>query len=306
MKHELKITILLLALFLASQIVGLAIINQYIDHTATAATGVATFKELPYQIERPEIEETSSFSYILIAILLGTALLLFLIKLKKVIFLRLWFFLVVWICLSFAFSAFIPQFIALIIALVIAVWRIYRPNIIIHNAAEIFIYGGLAAIFVPLMNIFAAFMLLLLISIYDMIAVWKSKHMIKLAKFQTKSKIFAGMFLPYKLKEGLIKPKKAKPAPAKAEKIVNVKHAILGGGDIGFPLLFAGVVMKGLMLENSVLIGFLKTLAIPICVTIALMFLFIKGEKDKFYPAMPFLSIGCLAGYLIILGINLL
>ena len=30
---------------------------------------------------------------------------------------------------------------------------------------------------------------------------------------------------------------------------------------------------------------------------IALLILLMKGDKDKFYPAMPFLSVGCLIGY---------
>jgi hypothetical protein len=85
----------------------------------------------------------------------------------------------------------------------------------------------------------------------------------------------------------------------------RVKNAILGGGDIGFPLLFAGAVMKGLMLENTVWIGFLKTLLIPLFTVCALYFLFIKGEDNKFYPAMPFLSAGCFIGYGAILLINL-
>ena len=85
-----------------------------------------------------------------------------------------------------------------------------------------------------------------------------------------------------------------------------MKTAILGGGDIGFPLLFAGVVMKGLMLDNSLMVGFLKTLIIPVVVSIALFLLFVKGQKDKFYPAMPVLSAGCFIGYGILLLINLL
>jgi presenilin-like A22 family membrane protease len=305
MKHELKVTILLLILFFTSQVVGLAIIDRYIDHAATEATGVATFKELPYQVERPEVEEGTSFGYIIVAILIGTAILLLLIRFKKVMIIKAWFFIVAWLCLAFAFSAFISSFVASILAFIVAVWRTYRPNVIIHNVAELFIYGGLAAIFVPMINLFAAFMLLLFISIYDMFAVWHSKHMVKLAKFQTKSNIFAGMLIPYGVKA--ISAKKAKKM-TKTEKLVKVKtrHAILGGGDIGFPLIFAGVVMKGLMLQNTLLIGFLKTLIIPVCVTIALMFLFMKGQKDKFYPAMPFLSMGCVVGYLIILGINLI
>ena len=57
MKHNVKITLLLVALFLVTQIVGLGIVNNYIDKPATLETGNVTFKALPYSIERPEIEE---------------------------------------------------------------------------------------------------------------------------------------------------------------------------------------------------------------------------------------------------------
>ena len=85
-----------------------------------------------------------------------------------------------------------------------------------------------------------------------------------------------------------------------------MKTAVLGGGDIGFPLIFAGVVMKGLMLTNSELAGFLKALIIPIFSALALLVLLTESKKDRFYPAMPFLTIGCLAGYIVLLLINLL
>ncbi len=84
MKHTLKITIMLVLLFFLSQVVGLAITNQYIDHEKTAETGVTTWEELPYDFERPPVEESSSFVYILVAVLLGTGLLMLLIKFKKV------------------------------------------------------------------------------------------------------------------------------------------------------------------------------------------------------------------------------
>lgn len=290
MKHTLKITLILVFFFLISQIIGLAITNKYIDHKATDETGKVVFKALPYNVARPVVEESTSFTYIIAAVLIGTLLVFLLMKFKKVIWWKVWFFLSVWLVLTVAFSAVLKQDIALFLALFLAIWKIFKPNIIIHNLTEIFIYGGLAAILVPMMNIFAGIMLLLLISIYDMIAVWKSKHMIKLAKFQTKSKVFAGLFIPYSTEK---KVKKGVP--------VKVKKAILGGGDIGFPLIFAGIVMKRLMLSNIALIGFLKSLIIPFIVSIALLILFIKGEHDKFYPAMPFLSVGCMIGYLIVL-----
>ena len=295
MKHTLKITMLLVGIFFITQIIGLVITNQYIDHKKTAETGRVEFGPLPYDIERPQVKESTSFIWIIAAILIGTAIFLILIKYKIFKVWKLWFFLAVFSTMAIAFSAFLPQLIAAILAFVFSILKIYKPTTIMQNFTEIFIYGGLAAIFVPIINLFAAFMLLILISIYDIIAVLKTKHMIKLAKFQAKSRIFAGLLIPYKRM-----PEKIEERGAITKKAKKSMVAVLGGGDIGFPLIFAGVVMKGLMLKNTEIIGFLKTLIIPIFVSAALLFLLTKGKKDKFYPAMPYLSTGCFIGYLII------
>lgn len=299
MKHTLKIILLLVFLFFTSQIIGLVITNAYIDHKATEEKGEVIFVSLPYDIERPPVEQKSSFVFIISAVLIGTVLVLLLIKFKKTLLWKIWFFLAVVLCLSIAFSAFINHSIALLLSLVLAGYKIFKHNVIIHNLTEIFVYGGLAAIFVPIMNLFAVVILLILISVYDFFAVFKIKHMVTMAKFQTSSKVFAGLFIPYKGE----KEKNGVKEGIKVKKIT--KTAILGGGDIGFPLLFAGVVMKGLMLESSITVGFLKTLIIPIFVSIALLLLFLKGRKDKFYPAMPFLTVGCFVGYFFVWLVNL-
>ena len=295
MKHTLKITLLLVFIFFIAQVIGLSVTNKYIDHKATEISGNVTFEALPYNLERPEIEESSSYIYLLVAIIVVTLLLLLIIRFKKIGLWKLWFFLAVFFTMAIAFSAFIPQAVAAILALILAIMKIYRPTTIINNSTEIFIYGGLAAIFVPVINIFAAFMLLILISIYDVIAVRYTKHMVKLAEFQTKSNVFAGLMIPYEWKKGKIKTK-GKGVGEKGAKI-----AVLGGGDIGFPLLFAGVVMKSLMLSNPELIGFLKALIIPVFVSLALLYLLASAKKDKFYPAMPYLTVGCVVGYFVVL-----
>ena len=53
--------------------------------------------------------------------------------------------------------------------------------------------------------------------------------------------------------------------------------------------MFAGVVMGK--------VGFVNALVIPACAAIALFLLLYFGKKDRFYPAMPFITAGCLAGY---------
>lgn len=298
MKHTVRITILLIVIFLIAQIMGLTILNKYIDHKTTAVTGEVEFEELPYDIERPQMEAKTSVLYVVGVIIIGTIFVLLLIRFKQVTIWKIWFLFAVFFALIFAFGAFMPQFFALLFALIFALWKIYRPNVIVHNFTEVFMYGGIAAIFVPVLNVFWVFILLLVISAYDMFAVWKSKHMIKMAKFQASSRIFAGLLIPYKMP---LKPlKKITKKMLKKRVKVQAKTAILGGGDIAFPLFFAGVVMKDLMLKYSLSLGFLLSLIVPVTTTIALAVLLFKSRKDRFYPAMPFVSIGCFVGYVIV------
>jgi len=290
MKHSAEVTLILMGLFLGAQIMGLFIIDQYreVEFSETGEINIS-YSALPsiggMEIERPKVEPTQGIWLIAIAVAIGTVLLLFMIRMRQEVLWKAWFFLAVMLCLTIAFGAFIGSTAAFILALIFAYFKVFRPGIILHNFTELFVYGGLAAIFVPILNKDSMILLLVLISAYDMYAVWKSKHMIKLAKFQTKAKIFSGMLIPYNLP----KIRKTKAKKGKNLKPVKIKTAILGGGDIGFPLLFAGVIMNE--------VGLLKVMIIPIFVTISLLLLLTMGKKDKFYPAMPFLSIGCLAGY---------
>lgn len=302
MKHTFKVTLLLALIFFVTQVVGLVITkeyvstNEYIDPETKAVVKQVVSEDLPYNLERPEIEQSTSYIWITLAVIIGTLLLLLIIKFKKMSLWKLWFFFAVFFSIAIAFAPFTGQVIAAFLAFIFALMKVYKPTAILNNFTEIFIYGGLAAIFVPIINLFAAFALLFLISIYDIIAVRHTRHMVKLAKFQAKSNVFAGLLVPYG---------KGKGIAAEGKGIIHNNEkgrvAVLGGGDIGFPLLFAGAVMKDLMLASTETIGFLKTLIIPIFVTFALLYLLVTGEKDKFYPAMPYLAIGCVLGYLAIL-----
>jgi presenilin-like A22 family membrane protease len=310
MKHNLKITLIIIIFFLLSQLIGLGVLTNYVDYKKTRETGKVSWKELPYDIERPQVQESTSFIYIFAAIIIGTILLLGLIKTRVKFFWKLWFFLAVMSCLAISFSAFIPAETALLIAIMLALWKIIKPNFYVHNITELFIYGGIAAIFVPIMNVFSASLLLIIISIYEFIAVYKIKHMIALAKFQSSENVFAGLYMPYfkkeskiitlpskkhslqheEIRERGIKDKKSK---LKTRTSSDFEIAILGGGDIALPLIFTGVILKTYGLQSSFIIVLFSTFA--------LAYLLLKSEEKKFYPAMPFITAGCLVGYALVL-----
>jgi presenilin-like A22 family membrane protease len=297
MKHSPKITIIMLSLFILSQLIGLLTISQYIDIKSTAESGNTQINEDLYLIQPPGTDDNFSFIYITIGIIIGTILLLLIIKYSKHLLWKAWFFVAVLLALTIALNPYIIwlfakiglqvsfiNIITLFVALSLAYFKVFKFNPIIHNITELLVYAGIASLIVPILTLSSIVILLIIISVYDIYAVWKSKHMVKLAKFQTKTNNFAGLLIP---------KQKIKKAPKGIKgKEVKVKSAILGGGDITFPLLFNGVYLK----YSGDILG---SLIIVATCTLTLAGLFYLSKKNKFYPAMPFLSMGCLLGFII-------
>ncbi len=293
MKHNIKITTILLLMFLVTQFIGLYVINHY------------TKVDLPLGLDSPKLEEDREYNQmfisIIIAFVIAIGLLLLLTHFKAEFLLKLWFLIVVIIALMISFMSFVPTFqyvtiIVLLLVVPLALVKIYGQNFLVHNATELFIYPGIAAVFVPLLNIWTILALLVVISLYDMWAVWRSGLMQKMAKFQiNKLKVFAGFFVPYVSKNVRMKIKKMKKSELKKKKI-KANVAILGGGDVIFPIIAAGVMMK----------TFPETI-IPAILVIAgaalgLGYIFFFAKKRKFYPAMPYIS----AGIFIAIGLSYL
>lgn len=303
MKHKLSITLLLLAMFLVTQFIGLYVVNQYNTRTEIdPSTGKnITINELPFGLQTPE-DEKPGLLYIISAFALAFILIFLLMKYQWKTVIRIWFLFVISIALGITIHSLIKNvfasasLIALIIAIPLAIMKIFRPNKIIHNATELLIYPGIAAVFVPILTPLSIILLLILISIYDMWAVWKSGVMQKMAKFQMEElKIFGGFLIPSiskKVKEQIknLKQKyqgKKMPKHIKTKKF-KVNLAILGGGDIIFPIITAGVFLKAFGLAPALFIIF-GSLA-------SLSYLFFITEKGKAYPAMPYITTGIFAG----------
>ncbi|MBU2616745.1 MAG: hypothetical protein KKB79_02055 [Nanoarchaeota archaeon] len=292
MKHNFKITAILLTMFLITQLIGVYVVGYYLEDENT----------LPFGLEPPQPKTNTEYSglfiTIIVAFIFAIAIFFLLTKFKVEFILRLWFFAVVTIALSITFMSFVSGFLprALIIstiaALVLAFVKIYKQSFIIHNATELLIYPGLAAVFVPILNVYTISALLVLISIYDMWAVWHSGIMQKMAKYQIDNlKVFSGFFVPYvskKTKEKIKMWKKTLSKKDLGKKRVRANVAILGGGDVVFPIITAGVMLKTLGLGSALLV--------IIGAALGLGYLFFFSEKKKFYPAMPFITTGIFLG----------
>ncbi len=308
MKHNIKLTVILLAMFLITQFIGLYVIKSDPFHMEKEINGTVQTVTNPALswIEPPEVTQQSDFSWylgsVIIALIFAVVIMFLLIRFKISFILRMWFFVVMIIALFISLSALLPKiwYFSLgagIVAVVFAALKMFRRNLIIHNLTELFIYPGIATVFVPILNFWTIIILLTVISIYDMWAVWHSGIMQKMAKYQINNlKIFAGFFIPYVSRKLKLRLKKMKKSRLKRKKI-KVNLAILGGGDVIYPLIAAGVMLTldkvklhfGLPDFTG---GIIPALCVVAGSTLGLASLLLFSEKKKFYPAMPFITGG--------------
>lgn len=303
MKHPARVVLVILAVWIVAQVIGLFIVEHY----ATSA--------LPAGVSRPQLSASEVPWYMLIGIAIGTGLVLVLARFRQRRLWALWFGIAVFMLSYIALSAFLPSIAALVVSLAFVWLKIdKRLHWALRNVPELFLYGGIAAIFAPMLTVPIALIILAGISVYDAIAVWQSKHMIALARFQMDSGLFAGFSMPKaadpdaisargatdrtaRKKNALARTSKAVPsAQANGTKTTGStktsKHAsgsaILGGGDFAFPLVYTSTLLMWT--------GWIPAVAATVGGYLGLLFLFSISKDGRFYPAMPFLAVGLVLG----------
>ena len=263
--------------------------------------GLFTAQQAQKIILKEKIEmPTLTIGEFIILFFFGTGLILFLVyfpKLKKVrgrIFKVVYFFsgaYGVLIVLSLL-SSFLPNnflftnLLPLLFCALLVYRRAKHPTLLNHN---LFIGLGLAGISAILGLSFQpeAFVILLaLLSIYDFIAVYKTKHMQKMATSMLKSGTMMGLIIPHKFTN----------LSASLEKVQSGKEfVILGGGDIAFPLMFSSSLIAVYGITSSLVVAAFAVFGILLT-----FLLFLSQKKRKPLPALPTISFFTILGYLVV------
>ena len=208
---EKKLLIQLVVIFLIAQFLGLMVGLELIKQDTT----VTIVSDNP--------EDISNSIGLFVYILVFTAILLVLLKYFKKWFLILKALelIVVFGTSSLVFSVFLPEWIALILAVAIVLLRVvYRKNIWSKNISSVLATAGAGALIGIALGIIPVIVFIVLLSIYDFIAVFKTKHMVTLAKGITQKNLSFTFALPTK------------------------EHTFeLGTGDLVIPLTFAVSVL---------------------------------------------------------------
>lgn len=159
-----------------------------------------------------------------------------------------------------------------------------KPTVVLNNLLIIFGLAGFGGVlglsFEPAVLVF----LLLIFSIYDFIAVYKTKHMVKMAKEMIEAKIIFGFVIPQSLSEFKADLKRVEPGG---------RFLILGGGDVAFPLLLsASLVHSGIL--NSLIVAVFSLIGL-----FASFYIFASQKVRQPIPALPPIALFSIIGFLI-------
>jgi len=152
------------------------------------------------------------------------------------------------------------------VALVMAT-LIWRKNKHIMNVTLMFTIAGIGALLGASLSIIPALLLLLGLSVYDLVAVFGTKHMVTLAE-KSKDKIPVMFLIP-----------------------LGDRHLGLGTGDLAIPLTFTVSVLRDFGYEKAV------TTTLGGLLGIAILYALVLNKKDATLPALPPMALGVLLGF---------
>ncbi|MCL4421517.1 MAG: presenilin family intramembrane aspartyl protease [Candidatus Thermoplasmatota archaeon] len=172
--------------------------------------------------------------------------------------------------------------------LIIMALLVVKREWYVIDIAGFFLCAGLASILGTILGIWAAVIFLAAFAVYDYISVYKTKHMVSLAKVAVDAELPMLFIFPNNTSEKLGK------VELTDEGVEGHKAMLLGFGDIAFP---------GIMVVASAIYGYsvghpLEFILLPLLGGIAGMMLLVTGKIKKPAPGLPFLNTGVILGFL--------
>jgi presenilin-like A22 family membrane protease len=265
-----KLVLMLIGIFLITQTLGLIVADKLITEEISA----------PLVTDNPQDIENSIglFVYIIVFTAILLIFIKFFAKFSGTLF-KLMELLAIFAASTLVSVVFINSIFALIIPITLIALRIiFSKNIWLRNLTSVIATAGAGALIGVSLGIIPVIVLIILLAVYDFIAVFKTKHMVTLAKSITKKNLSFTYALPTK------------------------EHQFeLGTGDLVIPLVFSASLLSEFKGIKSFPEYFFPSIIILIVSLIGLIITMEFVSKNKTpLPALPLQSALMIIVYLII------
>lgn len=201
----------------------------------------------------------------------------------KIVF-RLFLFFIVLFGADMFFGAFIHSPWDLVATLAALALMYIVGDVLTHNLAIILAISGISASIGLSITPDIGLFILVGMSIYDIIAVYRTRHMVRLAENMIQSGAIFGFLIPVRWRDFFITRDKAK---------VGQDFMILGSGDVGVPLLFIASTVTT-SLTSAVITGIFSVVGLFVT-----HLLFVNQRDRSAMAALPPIATASILGYLV-------
>lgn len=216
---------------------------------------------------------------------LGTALIIVSLKfLSGGLFFKIFFYLAVFVGSFIIFNSFMSSLYALFLASVIVLLRLVVPVVLFHNLAIVLGVAGISANLGMGITLSIALVILAVLCLYDLIAVLRTKHMVRMFENLVERGVVFSFVMPEKLKDLFVDLRQIG---------LKKKFLFLGTGDIAFPLIFA---------VSALSFSFFSSCGVIIGAFLGILFLhliFVFQKEKQALPALPPIILFSVLGFLI-------
>lgn len=188
----------------------------------------------------------------------------------------------------------LPLALAAFIAVAAGVAWVLKPKVWLHNLVLMVALASVGLVFGFVLSPWTAITFMLVISVYDVLAV-RFGYMLWMAKRLSHSDILPAFVIPRKVSAWNLNLKAAGFSKLFEDPAAERQFSILGGGDVGFPLLVAVSAFFAYGFYGATIVAAFSVLGLVGAFLIQIYFL-----KGKPMPALPPIFAATLIGLLVV------
>jgi len=183
------------------------------------------------------------------------------------------------------FSLILPITISTVLGILLSYLALTKKIVLIHNIAISLSIAGISSIFGLTIKPISAIIILIVLSFYDIIAVYKTKHMVKMAQHMIQAGAIFGIVLPLKVGGWFENLKNVQPGE---------QFMILGSGDIAMPLILISSAAANFGLGAGVVVMLFSFIGLFLT-----HLLFVLQKERRPMAALPPIATMTIIGYLV-------
>jgi presenilin-like A22 family membrane protease len=185
------------------------------------------------------------------------------------------------------------EIIAYVAAGIAGIAWLFFARIWLHDLLLLVALAGAGSVFGFMFSPLTFMIFMLIIAVYDVLAV-RFGFMVWMADKMSESTTLPAFIFPKKMKDWLLGLKTVDVGELKEKESAEREYAILGGGDIGFPLMLAVSVFFDADMASAIVVGGFATVGLALAFLLQIWWL-----KGKPMPALPPIAALSLVGFVI-------